>query len=509
MKKILLFLCLLPAVLVQAMTPLPNVGNGRIRVLGNNLQNYYYNYAESERPSYNTDEGRAEKTRKIVQMMLASNADIFAFCEVEAKPIVLQQLVDSLNKTAGVAYYATISDGINIATDSYDNALKSGFIYRSDKVTPLGSNYQASNATYYKNVMRIQAWTENATGESFTLSMNHFKAKTEASDIAKRVDNANDLMTALANSSKVKDPDVLIMGDLNCLMDEQAITIIQNGGYTEQLLRFNESSYSYCYQGTTSLIDHTFANSTMAEQITGAAVWHINTSCEYNNSATRYSDHDPYLVALNLGGEIEGSCTAISFSESFNTGLGQFEAINMTGTSTWKWNSDYTCAYINGYQTVPDEDWLVSPAFDFSSQKSGRISFQHAQGYGSSSNYPNQCKLLITSDYTGDVASTSWTQLEISNWSTSNYQWQDNTIVIPDAFMHKSDVRFAFLYDAESNAPVWEIKNLSVQTECENTQAVIMTSEEATPSARKEIRNGVLIIERNGAQYTITGQRVQ
>jgi hypothetical protein len=38
----------------------------------------------------------------------------------------------------------------------------------------------------------------------------------------------------------------------------------------------------------------------MAEQITGAVVWHTNTSASYSN---RYSDHDAVLVGLRLGEE--------------------------------------------------------------------------------------------------------------------------------------------------------------------------------------------------------------
>lgn len=313
MKRLsLLWLCVTATLCVSAVTSVPDLGNPRIVVLANNLQNYYYNYDESSRPSYDTDEGRAGKTHKIMEMMLASNADIFAFCEVEAKPIVLQQLVDSLNKTVGATLYATINDGINVATDSYDNAIKSGFVYRTDKVSPYGSNYAATNVTYYKNVMRIQAWEETSTGERFTLSMNHFKAKSDAASIAKRVDNANWLMTALSSSSKVKDPDILVMGDFNCESDEDAFSIIVNKGYEEQLLRFDEDAYSYVYYGNHELIDHAFANSSMATQITGAAVWHTNTSAAY---AKRYSDHDAVMVGLRLGKDTGTGIEAVDATE--------------------------------------------------------------------------------------------------------------------------------------------------------------------------------------------------
>ena len=93
------------------------------------------------------------------------------------------------------------------------------------------------------------------------------------------------------------------MGDLNCQYDESPLQILVNAGYEEQLLRFSSDAYSYCYYGERQLIDHVFANSTMAEQITGADVFHITTSCgdeSYLNYEYRYSDHDPYVIGINL-----------------------------------------------------------------------------------------------------------------------------------------------------------------------------------------------------------------
>lgn len=280
-----------------AIKPVPDLGNARIIVMAHNLQNYYVNYSESSRPSYHDEEGLALKTQRIVEMMLASNADIFAFCEVEAKPVSLQYLVDALNEQVDSVAYAAVEDGINVATDSYDNAIKAGFIYRIATVEPYGNNYAATSVTYYKNVMRIQAWTEKATGERFALSMNHFKAKSDDASKEQRIKNANWLMTGLS-SYRVRDPDVLAVGDFNAKMEEECISIILRNGYEEQLLRFDEDAYSYNYRGVYELIDHAFANSTMAEQITGAAVWHTNTSVSASN---RYSDHDAVLVGLRLG----------------------------------------------------------------------------------------------------------------------------------------------------------------------------------------------------------------
>lgn len=506
-KHLFAFFLLMITVAVYAIAPLPDVGNGRIRVVGNNLLNYYYNYAESSRPSYNDEAGLIEKTRKIADMVIASDADIFAFCEVEAKPITLEYLVDALNARQGEGAYAVVTDGIYVETDSYDNAIKSGFIYRTAKVQPYGSNYAATNVSYYKNTMRIQAWEEIATGERFTLSMNHFKAKSDASSIAQRVNNANWLISGLNTSSKVKDPDILIMGDLNCQMNEEAISIIVNAGFTEQLLRFDENAYSYIYNGNYELIDHAFANSTMAEQITGAAVWHANTSVSYSN---RYSDHDPYLVAMNLGGELpEQDCSAIQYSESFGEGAGLFETVDQAGAASWFYNSSYSCLNVNGYNKGANEDYLVSPAFDFTDQKSGTIGFEHAVGYGTQTDWPTQCQLLISEDYTDNVAAATWTPLTITQWSSRNYEWKANTITIPSNFMHKNNVHFAFYYTVgATNAPSWEIKNVTVNTVCEKQSGAAVENVQAAPSAQKILRRGQLIIIRSGVEYTVTGQRL-
>jgi predicted extracellular nuclease len=104
---------------------------GSIRVCAQNLENYYYNYTQSTRPSYSDAAGFQAKTRKIVNAMLDIDADIYAFCEVEANPIVLQQLADSMNAHAGVSgRYMAVDDGIDYEwyEGIADNQIKSGFI---------------------------------------------------------------------------------------------------------------------------------------------------------------------------------------------------------------------------------------------------------------------------------------------------------------------------------------------------------------------------------------------
>ena len=277
--------------------------NGRLRVCGQNMRNYYINYDNYQSTRANYDHAAfAAKTSKIVKAFVKMNADIYAMCEIEACELVLTQLVDSINKYIGENRYAALNDGINVEWDSYDNNMKSGFIYRKDKVKPFGSNTAASTYNYYKNTMRIQGFQEISSGEKFVLSMNHFKAKTGGGDEgeSQRNTNATHLVNALSKS--LGDPDILVMGDLNCEVTEDPLKKIINAGFAEQLLRFDAEAYSHCYGGEGNLIDHAFANSTMSQQIRSAQIYHIcTTNCGIDNYATSYSDHDPYVVDMNLG----------------------------------------------------------------------------------------------------------------------------------------------------------------------------------------------------------------
>lgn len=307
MKKILFIVLCLAGLTAYALTPpvdLPDVGGGRLKVFAQNVQNYYFHYDNYESTRANYDhEAFAEKTHRMVDAMMMVDADIFALCEVEAQEIVLRQLADSMNMRVQGEPYVAVEDGINEAWDpEYDNNIKSGFIYRKDKVQPVGSCYPASTYTYYRNTMRIQAFEELATGEQFTMAMNHFKSKIGGGE-EKRITNAQHLLKAIKKYAS--DPDVLILGDLNCEEWEQPITIIKDAGYKELLIKYNPDAYSHCYGGG-ELIDHVLANASMEEQVTGAGVFHISTACGTDgakNANYRYSDHDPYIVCLCLGAE--------------------------------------------------------------------------------------------------------------------------------------------------------------------------------------------------------------
>ena len=282
---------------------IPDVGNARLRIVGQNAANYVSNL-ESSNSSCDTQEEFEAKTNKIANAFIALQADIVAICEVERNDEILGYIVDAMNGIYGENVYAYITDGLYAHASSGNyQSLKSGYIYRSDKVTPQGSNTSPYRSGEYCARLRIQAFKENSTNEKFVLSVNHFKAKDSSDDAGEstRLQNVSNLIYALGNITS--DPDILIMGDLNSYMGEAPIEALEEEGFEEQLVRFDANAYSYIYRGQKGILDHAMANSTMAEQVTGARVYHINTAGGYNY---KYSDHDAVLVGLNLGKQQRG-----------------------------------------------------------------------------------------------------------------------------------------------------------------------------------------------------------
>lgn len=477
-----------PAVWADMRASVPNVGNGRLVVCGQNARNYFVVNYEADRSDARTPSALETKTRKMVNALRDIDADIYVFNELEVNDSVLGYLSVAMNKDAGKQVYTYVKDGLS-ADATY---IKSGYMYRIDKVKPVGSNTTTSTQMYYNNTMRLQAFEELGTGERFVLSMNHFKAKDNTADAgeSKREKNASDLVNALSRVSI--DPDILIMGDLNCTISESPLSYLLNAGYEEQIVKYNSSAYSHIYSGTKSLIDHVFANSTMAEQITGAGVYNVNTT---GSSSVKYSDHDPYLVAFNLGvGFIvppdpqPGDCN-ITFAQDFKTGLGDFTEMKVKGVVSWLPDSKYGVK-INGYQKSGEMDnWLVSPAFDLSDAESATLTFRHNLYFDNSDGLYEQYQTLwYTNSYTdGDTPDEAmWTQIQIPNWAIKSYT--NNTLTIPAEYL-KANFRFAFRYTAPNGtiANYWEIDNAGLTSVCksqtdaiENVRTEICISDAAT-----------------------------
>lgn len=494
---------------------LPDVGNGRIVVCGQNAYNYFVVDLTNSRPTYHDEAGLQARTRKMVNAFRHIDADIYAICELEAQDSVLSYLTRAMNEDAGRELYAYVKDGISVG----DGQIKSGYMYRRDRVKPVGTNTPASTQQYYRYTMRLQAFEELASGERFVLSMNHFKAKDSTPDqgSAKRDRNADDLVAALQKVTS--DPDILIMGDLNCTIDETPLVTLTGAGYIEELLRYDSRAYTYYYRGDYELIDHVFSNSSMSQQVTGAGVFHVNTATNWNGNY-KYSDHDPYLVGLNLysggGGDNPNpnpdECTDISYTQDFKGGLDGWTNITVTGNGNVEWysNAKYG-ACINAKDKCAAENWLISPAFDLSGMEKASISMRHNIYYDNSNGkYADYQTLMVSNDYRegGSPADATWTQVPITNYRVKGYT--NATMDVPSGNV-KPNFRYAFRYLAPTAAEgnYWEIDNTALSATCyktgtdntivsidihdDATRVYTITGQEVT-SSRKHLPTGIYLL---------------
>jgi predicted extracellular nuclease len=282
---------------------------------------------------------------KVTAALLNLAPDIMGLTEVENDRVTnglpnsygptsaIAQLVASLNAGAppGTSYAFVDASAVDITTDQIHVAL----IYRTETVETVGLPAMLSDASF-NNVARnplAQTFRQKSSGEKLTVCINHFRAKgsvaagagnTDSGDgqgtnNALRVQEATALTAWLATDPTGSgDPDFLIIGDLNAYAKEDPITAIKAASYVNLTETFEgEGGYSYAFNGEFGHIDHALANPHLAEQVVGAATWHVNADepvyYDYNlenksaaqqtiNADTifRYSDHDPVVIGVSL-----------------------------------------------------------------------------------------------------------------------------------------------------------------------------------------------------------------
>jgi hypothetical protein len=332
--------------------PAPAPVAGTLRVASFNLLNYFTtldNAGPICGPAANQDcrgaDSALEFSRqraKILGAIRTLGPHVAGLIELENNAAAsLQDLVDGLNALTAPGTYAFVSTG-TIGAD----AIKLGFIYQPGVVTPVGSPAILDNTVDIRAISTLnrpalaQTFRHNASGESLTVVVNHFKSKGSACDVpanpGELVDpdaldgqgNCNLTRSSMANALKdwlaadptrSGDPDFLIIGDLNAYAREDPIRALEAAGYTNLIRRDNgDGAYSYVFQGQSGYLDHALATASLRRQVTGVTEWHINAdepvvldyntefktpgqlSSFYSPEPYRSSDHDPLLIGLNL-----------------------------------------------------------------------------------------------------------------------------------------------------------------------------------------------------------------
>lgn len=193
-----------------------------------------------------------------------------------------------------------------------------------------------------------------------------------------------------------------------------------------------------------------------------------STSWQFQNiSVTAIGD---YAFAF-CGSELP--CTPVNYSNTLiNNNLGDFTAVDKEGYQNW-YSTGYG-ATMNGYSNGsdnPNQDWLLSPIFDFTNAGTVSINFEHCINYydGSSEDMPFYFAVLVGIDPTGNgnPDEIQWTQEEYVNYPSGNNNTFTSVMLNLPAEFCKSNVRIAFRYiSTASEAARWQIRNFTVLSEC-------------------------------------------
>jgi predicted extracellular nuclease len=270
---------------------------------------------------------------KIVTAMAMMDVDIFAMVELENNASAsLAALVNALNGDAGSSWDFVKSGTIG------DDAIKVGFIYNGDTVTPFGDPAildRGVDPRFNDNRNRpvlAQTFDTVPGGERLTVLALHLKSKGSDCDN----DGDPDIGDGQGNCSATRslaaaaiidwiatdptgseDADFIVIGDFNAYTQGDAMTRFETAGYTNLgATMIGDTAYSFEFDGQFGTLDHAVASPALAAQAVGAVEWHINADearlHDYNlefgrdpgifdpDSPHRASDHDPLIVGFDL-----------------------------------------------------------------------------------------------------------------------------------------------------------------------------------------------------------------
>jgi uncharacterized protein len=332
----------------------PEVG-GSLTVASYNVLNYFN--GDGQGGGFPTARGAVtpseldRQSEKLVAAVNQIDADIVGLIEMEndgGEFQATQEFVERLNADAGEEVYDFIDTGV-IGTD----AIKQAFIYKPSTVEPTGDYALLDSSVDPRFEDRrsrpalAQTFTEIATGEALTVTVNHFKSKGSGCGGAPNDDprqgNCNGTRTAasealgdwmLTNPTDQDAAGSLIIGDINAYAEEDPISVLLDRGYVDMLKVFAPEDgpvpYSFTFDATQGRLDHALADGDLAPFVTGADEWHINAdetqAIDYQESTGgvsfnqrfrtaavaeqyyqdgpfRSSDHDPVIVGLDLAPE--------------------------------------------------------------------------------------------------------------------------------------------------------------------------------------------------------------
>lgn len=354
----------------------------------------------------------------------------------------------------------TITEDISIyATVTMDD--KSGNIYKTayiqDGTDAIALHLDASGGIYQGDSVRIQLnglkvgkyrelyQIDDPSGEGFTLDKYITKVKTLV-NVEPEVVTISDLVNKQAKLIKLENVQ-FVLGDAGVPYADSE----------------NELSLSLTIQDATgkTAIVRTSGYASFADSITPSGSGSlIATVGQYND--------DMQLQIRSLD-EVLMDAERFDVKESimefdyFDSKENLFE-FSVSGNQKWVYDS-HGYAKMTGYDgsNFANEDWLLTPALDFSGKSNVVLNFRHAAGYVYTGVW-DDLQVMVSTDYTGEgnPNSATWSDYTFTTPPTSPFwTWADSGDIDLSSYDGESSVYIAFKYKSTtSNCSTWEVDNV-------------------------------------------------
>jgi hypothetical protein len=191
-------------------------------------------------------------------------------------------------------------------------------------------------------------------------------------------------------------------------------------------------------------------------------VGNVAIAFKYKGSDSESTSSTLDDVVINTSG---GSGSTVVY-ENFDDNWGGWETISLQGAQVWERDNNFgpdgsPCARMSGYEggSFANDDWLVSPSIDLSGFSLATLVFESARNYDGEA-----IMVKISSDYSGDPATATWTTLS-ATLSQGSWQWTSSgNVDISDFAGQTVHIAFQYISTNELSA-TWEIDNIEVKAE--------------------------------------------
>ncbi|NOZ34905.1 MAG: hypothetical protein GXO80_06370 [Chlorobi bacterium] len=136
---------------------------------------------------------------------------------------------------------------------------------------------------------------------------------------------------------------------------------------------------------------------------------------------------------------------------------------SVTGSQYWEignYDGNNNYASMTGYDgsSYVNEDWLITPKFDFTGFSDIQFSFENASNYSG----PN-IQVFVSTDYDGtdNPNNFTWTELTGLNLSSGSFSWVTATKDL-SSYANSPSVYIGFKYSSDTSSKTWEIDNVKI-----------------------------------------------